>query len=53
MSVEISTPQQEVRAEVNWLARLQAVRWLWLPTTAFFVKSFGGGSGYLSGFALI
>ncbi|MCB8943810.1 MAG: hypothetical protein H6658_08645 [Ardenticatenaceae bacterium] len=41
MAIEVSSPRQEVVTKVNWRARLQALRWVWLPTVAFVVTRLG------------
>jgi hypothetical protein len=40
-TIGISTPKQEVMAKANWVTRLQAARWLWLPTVVFVVTRLG------------
>ena len=41
MAIGISTPTQERITETSWWARLQAARWLWLPTMVFVVTRLG------------
>ena len=41
MAIEISSNPQDVTASTNWLTRLQAMRWLWLPTFLFIVTRIG------------